>query len=401
MNEQQLRAQRADVVRRLHAVLAPSEVQNREFFEAEETEWQRLKARVEDIDAQLDPIVAARHQEIDHRARIEQARRLVPELRHKEVFARALRRGETALSLADRMMVEQRALAAGTSNLGGYSVAQEYYDVLDTASKLANPVYLTATVTKTATGAPFPVPMMNYTGTSGAIKTEGAASTSDASSPFTGLTLGAFSYRSNILPVSWELLMDADFPVDEYILKPLAESAARAANPHFTTGTGGGSQPAGIITGATVGKTGIAGQTLTVIYQDLVDVVASVDPKYRAGPCGWMMHPNSEKIIRGLKDSQGLPIIASNSTFPDGRLNLLGYPVYLNWDMAQMGVSAKSILFGALSKYLIRSAPSIVLRLDERYADTGQVGFQMVLRMDGAVVDAGTHPLSLYVNSAT
>src|SRR3546814_1871356 len=41
--------------------------------------------------------------------------------------------------------------------------------------------------------------------------------------------------------------------------------------------------PNGLITAATVGKTGTTGQTLTVIYDDLVDLEHSVDPAYREG----------------------------------------------------------------------------------------------------------------------
>jgi hypothetical protein len=36
-----------------------------------------------------------------------------------------------------------------------------------------------------------------------------------------------------------------------------------------------------------------------------------------------------------------------------------------------------------------------VLRLNERYADFGQVGFIAFMRIDGNLVDAGTHPINL------
>src|SRR3546814_11673151 len=67
--------------------------------------------------------------------------------------------------------------------------------------------------------------------------------------------------------------------------------------------------PNGLITAATVGKTGTTGQTLTVIYDDLVDLEHSVDPAYReGGNCSFMMADGSVKTIKKIKDSQGRPI---------------------------------------------------------------------------------------------
>ena len=44
--------------------------------------------------------------------------------------------------------------------------------------------------------------------------------------------------------------------------------------------------------------------------------------------------------------------------------------------MAVPAASAKSVIFGPLGKYMIRQVRSLaVLRLEERYADYGQVGF--------------------------
>jgi HK97 family phage major capsid protein len=81
---------------------------------------------------------------------------------------------------------------------------------------------------------------------------------------------------------------------------------------------------------------------------------------------------------------------------------LLGYPLVINQDVASMAANAKSILFGDFSKYKVRRVLDImVLRLVERYADFGQVGFLCFSRYDGNLIDAGTHPIQFYQNSAT
>src|SRR4029453_6666120 len=80
----------------------------------------------------------------------------------------------------------------------------------------------------------------------------------------------------------------------------------RITNTHFTVGTGTG-QPQGVVTGATLGKTGIVGQTTAIIYDDLVDLEHAVDPLYRPGS-SYMMADSSLKVIKKLKDTAGRPI---------------------------------------------------------------------------------------------
>ena len=58
----------------------------------------------------------------------------------------------------------------------------------------------------------------------------------------------------------------------------------------------------------------------------------------------------------------------------------------------------KSMLFGALKKYQIRRVAEMrILRLTERFADFGQVGFLGLARYDGNLLDAGTHPVKYLI----
>ena len=167
---------------------------------------------------------------------------------------------------------------------------------------------------------------------------------------------------------------------------------------------------------ATSGKTGLAGQTGTIIYDDFVDLEHSVDPWYRANG-KFMMHDSSAAVCEKLKDTTGRPLL--NSTFagisaevfagrPDGtapgitRYTIKGYQVVINNDMATMAASAKSVLFGDFSKYVVRDVMDIMLiRFNELYMGSLQVGFLAVARADGQLVDAGAHPIKYYANSAT
>ncbi len=178
----------------------------------------------------------------------------------------------------------------------------------------------------------------------------------------------------------------------------------RITNTHFTVGTGTG-QPNGIVTASTAGKVGLTGQTVSVIFDDLIDMVHSVDPAYRElGNCKWMMNDSSLKLIRKLKDSQGRPVFLPGydglaGSMPD---TLLGYPIVINQDVPVMAANAKSILFGDFSFYNIRDVMDVTLfRFDDSaYAKLGQVGFLMWMRSGGNLIGLGNE-VKYYQNSAT
>jgi hypothetical protein len=60
------------------------------------------------------------------------------------------------------------------------------------------------------------------------------------------------------------------------------------------------------------------------------------------------------------------------------------------------------IVFGDFSSYYVRNVKGIqVVRLNELYAANGQVGFMAFMRGDGALIDAGTHPVKGMVMAAS
>jgi HK97 family phage major capsid protein len=303
---------------------------------------------------------------------------------------------------ADMSRPELRAFSAGTSNVGGATVPQDFLNKLEIALKAYGGMMQAADLMRTDTGATLPMPTFNYTNVLATIVGEASGSTNDSSTPFGSANLGAYTYRSPLLPISYEFLQDSAFGED-YIVEALSGSIARAVNAHATTGTGTG-QPRGIMADAVSGKVGTTGQTLTVIYDDLIDLQHSVDPAYRP-MSSFMFNDGSLKVIRKIKDSQNRPIFVPGyeQGAPGGAPDtILGSPIVINQDMAAMAANAKSIAFGALKKYKLRIVRDVtVLRLVERYADQLQVAFLLFMRADGRLLDAGTNPVKYYQNSAT
>jgi HK97 family phage major capsid protein len=200
------------------------------------------------------------------------------------------------------------------------------------------------------------------------------------------------------------MLQDSAFDIESWLSRALAMRLGRAINAHFTNGSGGGTQPEGVITGAqSYGTTATgAGNVTGVTYDNLVNLIHSVDPSYRDN-AEWMFHDSTLRAIKQLKDGQQRPLWQQDMALGE-RPTILGYPYVINQDVPVMAASAKSILFGDFSYYLIRDVQDIrLLRLDERYADFLQTGFLAFLRTDGLLANAGgtNSPVKYYANSAT
>jgi HK97 family phage major capsid protein len=255
-----------------------------------------------------------------------------------------------------------------------------------------------AEIMSTASGHALNFPTSDGTGEVGEIVGENvAASAGDVT--FGTVPLSTFKYSSKKIALPVELIQDSVIDIIAFVVARLAERIARIQNQHFTVGTGT-TQPDGVIPKAGTGKTGTTGQTLTVIYDDLVDLKHSVNRAYRAKG-RYMMNDLSVAIVSKLKDTTGRPIWVPSVDVaaPD---TLLGFPVVINDDVAVMAASAKSIAFGDFSRYIIRDvANSTSLRRfdDSAFALNGQVGFCGWTRSGGNLVEPAA--VKVYINSAT
>ncbi|MGQ5524261.1 phage major capsid protein [Chitinimonas sp. PSY-7] len=306
--------------------------------------------------------------------------------------------------IANAMALPQAAMSTTTPNEGGYTVATEYYRELTQAMKQFGGIRSVARTIQTGTGSPMIFPTADATSEEGEIVGQNIA-VSAADTTFGNMTLDVFKYSSKSIAVPFELIQDSMFDIEGYINALLALRIGRITSKHFTNGTGV-NQPRGIVTAAGQGKIGKTGQTMTVTYEDLVDLEHSVDPVYRAGPgVGFMMHDSTLKELRKLKDNDGRPIFVPG--YEQGNAGgapdrLLNRPIYLSQEMPTMGANAKSILFGDFSRYLIREVMDLTLfrMADSYFLRNGQIGFLAFNRQGGNMIDVGG-AVKVYQNSAT
>lgn len=329
---------------------------------------------------------------------------------YRKAFLRYVQVGEARLSDEERhslqlghKSIEQRDLSAVTGASGAYTIPQGFANQLEVAMKDYSGV-LAAPVSKlnTDSGNDIPWPTVNDTSNVGELIAENTAA-ANVDPAFGQVIMKAYTYSSKSVLVPFQLLQDAAFNIEQLLFGQLfPERLGRILNTHMTTGTGTG-QPQGVVAFAAAGNTAAGAAAIT--YDDVVELQHSVDPAYRNRPgAAFMFHDGILKVLRKLKDSQGRPIwepIMSASLQNGVPGTLLGKPYFINQDMqATVATATKTMLFGDFGSYKIRSVTGgLVLRLQERYAEKGQVGFLVFIRRDARGVNAGTNPLKYMVQA--
>lgn len=296
---------------------------------------------------------------------------------------------KTLAEAADRKRrLEERAMGRATGAGGDYGVPEGFHSEVDVAMLTFGGMRETSTVMRTATGQDLPMPTTDDTSNTGELLGENTgAGTQDVA--LGQLILQAYKYSSKVVLVSIELMQDEAIGLEALLGRLLGERLARILNTHTTTGDGVG-KPKGVVTASTLGKTAAA--VAAVTRNELVDLKHSVDPAYRVG-ARWMFHDTTLAAIKKLVDGDGRPLWQAG--IGEGEPDKLdGDPYVVNQDMPQMATGLKSVLYGQLSKYIIRDVMDLQLIVfRERYMEVGQFGFLAFSRHDGDLLDAGTNPV--------
>lgn len=329
----------------------------------------------------------------------------------REGFEIFLRKKQGDMS-AEELHKFRNTMSTTTGSQGGYTVqlivASQLIDLLKSYGYMRK----VAQQITTENGADLSYPSSDGTAETGEIVAQNvAAALLDPS--FGTVPVNTYKFGSKVITVPIELLQDAQFDIGAMVMNRARERIGRIQNTKFTVGAGT-TEPFGLVTACSVGKTGTTGQTLTIIYDDLVDMVDSLDAAYLDNPVsdpqlagaepGWMFSQTMRRVVRKIKDTAGRPIWMPSydegltASTPD---RLLGYPVYVNNDMPVPAANAKSLAFGNFSKYLIRDAMDVTMfRFDDSaFMTKGQVGFLAWARAGGNMLD--TAAAKLYQHSAT
>jgi HK97 family phage major capsid protein len=313
------------------------------------------------------------------------------------VFDAFLRRGLGVLKPEHQALMQSRysdsdeirAQSIGTPSAGGYAVPQDFANTIDVALKQFSGIRNAATVITSSDGRSLPWPTVNDTTNSGVLVAENAGDT-EQDVAFGVVTYGAYTFSSKIVRVSLELLQDSGVDVGALLGRLLGERLGRGTAAYYATGTGS-SQPQGFVTAATLGKTAASATAFT--YQEMLDLKHSVDPAYRMS-AKWAMHDTVLRAVKALVGSDGRPLWQP-SVADKVPATIDGDQFIIDQSMSSALTTAQRVMaYGDLSKFQIRDVLGyqlVVLR--ELYAANRQVGFNMFMRTDSKLLDAGTNPI--------
>jgi len=379
MKNIELRGQRAELIKGAMSLVDNAQKEGRSLNAEEQQKFDAMESDARSMMTQIETLERAADMKKELAANAE-AREASPKQSRTAVFGKYLKRGIGALN------AEERAQLTSSDAAGGYLVPEGFSGVLDVETEFTGQVERVAKKLDTASGNLLDYPIVNDTSNDAAIAAEGAATT-ETDMTFGNVAFSSYNYTS-LVRVSKQLLDDAGFNLDSFLVEALGERIARKTNADFTTGDGS-SKPKGIVDESTLGATCATGGSL--VAQDVLNLIHSIDPSYRnKASFGLMCHGNIMALLQklGVGSSNDFPIFIPSMTAgePD---KLLGHNVYYNNDMASSVASTNKFLIAAdFDKYVVRRAGGInLIRLNERYMDEMEIGFLVSARRDGHAVD--------------
>ena len=275
----------------------------------------------------------------------------------------------------------RNALQIGVDSEGGYLCPDEFERTLIKALKADNIVREHAHVFTTSSGS-HKIPVVTGKGTASWVDEEGAIPESD--DVFGQQLIGAHKVAT-LIKVSEELLNDSAFDLESYFTTEFARRIGDKEEDAFLNGNGTG-KPTGILDTASGAPVGVTSASSTVITADeIISLYYSLGAPYRKNAI-WVLSDSTIAAVRKLKDGNGQYLwqpALHESQFD----TLLGKQIFTSPYMPTIASSNKTVLFGDLNFYWIGDRQGITFRrLNERYAETGQVGFLASKRVDGKLI---------------
>jgi HK97 family phage major capsid protein len=275
---------------------------------------------------------------------------------------------------------------------------------LETRMRAIGGIRQISKIVTTATGNILHWPTQDDTGNIGHWVAEGAA-VSQTNPAFSEVLFYANLGSSDQVLASVQLLQDSAFDVEQFLADDFALRLARLTETAYAVGTGSG-QPEGLLTALEAAGTdraylgsgtgtpqvvavgayandGVSTDLNSVGSDDIDNLIENQDPAYRPGST-FVAKMSVYDSIRKVKDKFGRSIWSAGlaEKEPD---RLRGYAyVYDQYGFEDIGAGNISMAFGNFSKYVVRDVLGFQLvRFNELFMSSHQVGFQAYLRTDG------------------
>jgi len=308
-----------------------------------------------------------------------------------DVFMRTGENGTKENKKGTTRSIELRADQLGrvTANKGGVLVPALLGDYIDAARAFIGGMVTPGLVDwqSVGTGNTQTFATLDDTSTKAAIVAEAGSLTTGTDVTYGTAVLTFYKWATSFLNVSNELLQDSVYDVAGHVVGLLMERMYRGLNYHFTLGTGT-AMPYGIHHRSTKGEDG-AVRSLT--RADIGNLEYSVNRAYRANGT-YMMNDTTAGVIRALDvgSADARPLWADSMQAGEPAA-INGHPVVINPNVDDVEPYNFPVFFGDFKNYKVREVINgmKVTRVDELFAGTDEVGFNIMGRWAGNLVSGG------------
>ena len=275
----------------------------------------------------------------------------------------------------------KNALSEGVDSEGGYLVPDEFEHTMVDAMREESPIRELSHVFTTSNGV-HKIPIVRTKGNANWIDEGGVYGDSD--DVFGQEQIDAHKIGT-IIKVSDELLNDSAFDLEKYFQDEFARRIGAKEEEAFIVGDGN-KKPTGILNktgGAEIGVTATSDKAITA--DEIIDLYYNLKAPYRKNAV-WILNDSTVRAIRKLKDTTG-QYLWQPALHEGEHETLMGKKIMTSPYVPELGAGKKVIMFGDFSFYWIGDRQGITFkRLNERYADMGQVGFLASKRVDGKLI---------------
>lgn len=268
------------------------------------------------------------------------------------------------------------SLKEGSDKEGGYLVPNEYHDKL--IQKFEDAYVIRKLATVFTADHNISIPGVSKHGEADWIS-EGVPYP-ESDEEFNGIELGAHK-NGCITIVTDELLEDSAFSIENYLVETAGDKLARLEEEAFLCGDGI-NKPRGVFLDAEV-----VNEVAEITMDDAIDLYYGLKQCYRKNAV-WVMSEDVYSKLVKVRTVAGIEHNLWEGGLQDEKpVTLLGRPVYISTLMPVKAPDNAAIAFGDFRYYWIGERGNMsVKRLNEKYADTGMVGFRVTHRVDGKLV---------------
>ena len=270
-------------------------------------------------------------------------------------------------------------LQEGNDQQGGYLVPVEYDNRLVDVLNEEN--IMRSLATKITTSGEHKINIAATKPAAAWIEEGGALSFGDAT--FDQIMMDAYKLHVAI-KVTEELLYDAAFNLEGYIIDNFGKALANAEEDAFLNGDGKG-KPMGIFDTKQGGQYGTTTSAASIGADDIINLVYNLKRPYRKN-AAFITNDKTLAALRKLKDNNGVylwqPALTAGE--PD---RLFGYAIHTSHFAPEATAGKAAMAFGDFSYYNIGDRGSRSMQeLKELFAGNGMVGYVMKERVDGRLI---------------